>query len=639
MAIVHLFLTLFYSIACLLLGLSVIKILFHQKILEKHFSTYPLLASAFLLGQGILTSAWIILGLSSFFKSYVIWAILIFVTLIGILISWSLFPRFKAEIKESWVQLIQLPLPWKILVFFTCILILLCGMKDIVMPPSGDAEAFYMVLPKIMAYAERLMPQSNYYEFTQIGLFGEMHYAALMSIGSPAAAKFYVWFTSLALAVLLLATCAETGIQTRGKIIALIILFTSSAVIINMTMGKVDLFGAALGLAAYYWAIKTNIKPELPAWVLTGLFTGFAMIAKFSNIPLVLPGVLVIILWNCLFFDELDNQGIKGLLTKRFFIKYSSALVVIGLCIIVAALTHLLKNQALFGEPLAPFVFFKTGGHRWAEQVWYSPETTRYILLTYPIALVFGQYPMQGGDISALLLAFIPLSLFMIRKFHPLKNRLFQVTCIAVIGIVTWMIFQPSILAPRYILATLLLLVPLAARSAEYVFEASNRYKILKVTVYLSLIFFIFISLLQHYQTPNQFKRYLTGRLQECELADPYCNGLSFINSIASSEERIYVSGYCTYFLRPELLLQLSSPEERNEVAMKNPKLRWEHLFNKGFKYLLVQKSTHASALKFFDASNSPAWLDIKQIFNDKETVIYSLSSNDPDKKQGISGK
>ena len=69
----------------------------------------------------------------------------------------------------------------------------------------GDAAAFYMILPKIMANSHELIPVPGYESFMSVGLQGEMHYAALMVLGSADAAQLFEWPTILAGAVIFLA--------------------------------------------------------------------------------------------------------------------------------------------------------------------------------------------------------------------------------------------------------------------------------------------------------------------------------------------------------------------------------------------------------------------------------------------------
>ena len=625
MPLIALSITAFYAISNLFVGTAFIRLLCTDRKPENHFPLYALLASAFLLGQGILANVWLLLGLASLFKGSVIWGILIGTTIAGIFVAPSLYQTIFYETKEMMRQVWKLSLLWKFLLALVTLLILLYGMKSIIQPPTGDAQAFYMVLPKVMADSERLRPLvNNYHEFTQIGLFGEMHFAALMSIGNPYAAKFFVWFTSIALAFLLLSLCGRIGLSLRGQIIALIILFTSSTFTYYITDGKVDIFGGALGVAAYYWAFCTGRDKKIMPLILTGLFAGFSFIAKFSNIPVILIGVLVVVIWNRWLQIPFEYDRPKEVLVKTI-----TALILVVFFIFLSMIPHFIKNGVLFGEPFAPFLFLKGVGSQWGNQPWYSSETTRFILFTYPIAIIFGQYPMQDGNISALVIAFMPLLILLKKPASLMQSGLFQITMVAIIGLITWMIVRPSILAPRYIMATLLLFIPLAARSAENLMEGNWGQKYLKKVAALSLVFSLFLFLGQNSLIHKQFIKFLSGNLNECERAGAYCNSMTFINKYASPGDRVYIGGYYTYDLRPDLLQCMLGPDQ-GWSSLKTPWERWEYLFSHGFKYLVIQRSSHKSMLQSFDLDMAPSWLQVRQIYDDQETAIYSLYSDDP---------
>src|SRR5262249_3321925 len=106
---------------------------------------------------------------------------------------------------------------------------------------------------------------------------------------------------------------------------------------------------------------------------------------------------------------------------------------------------------------------------RITEQAWVGPEATRRIILTYPLAVTYGQYPMQDGNISALVLAFVPLLLLGSRSRQLRESPIVQLSTAALSGIVLWVMLRPSVLAPRYFMASLLAFVPLAMSGSELV--------------------------------------------------------------------------------------------------------------------------------------------------------------------------
>src|SRR5207245_2881748 len=100
------------------------------------------------------------------------------------------------------------------------------------LPPRGDSAAYYMVFPRVIAASHSLTPLRGLEDLAQLGVQGEMDHAALMSLGSDRAAKLFVWCNTFVVAVMLLAICARAGLRRRGQLLALAVLFTSSAFIL-----------------------------------------------------------------------------------------------------------------------------------------------------------------------------------------------------------------------------------------------------------------------------------------------------------------------------------------------------------------------------------------------------------------------
>ena len=90
------------------------------------------------------------------------------------------------------------------------------------------------------------------------------------------------------------------------------------------------------------------------------------------------------------------------------------------------------------------------------------------------------------------------------------------------------------------------------------------------------------------------------------------------------------MGGYYTYDLRPDLLQCMSGCADEDLSLLKTPWERWEYLFDHGFKYLVIQRSSHQSMLRSFDPDMVPSWLQVRQIYDDQETAVYSLYSDDP---------
>ena len=80
---------------------------------------------------------------------------------------------------------------------------------------------------------------------------------------------------------ILVALCGYLGVGRVGKWVAVVMMLSSTAVSFYLIDGKVDLFAAAMGVTALYWALRVKRDAGLfPIVCLVGLFTGFAVVAK-----------------------------------------------------------------------------------------------------------------------------------------------------------------------------------------------------------------------------------------------------------------------------------------------------------------------------------------------------------------------
>lgn len=629
--------TVFYVFITLLLGLILLKLIFQKK--WKSFSALVILATSFMIGQGLLAAIWLILALIGQFKSAIILTILISISIISIMVWKDLFRLFKkiSEITRS--AFASLSFFWKLLLVMLALLALFFATGAIILPPSGDAEAFYMVLPKIVAGTGILQLQPNYYDFSKLGFLGEAHYAALMSLANFHAAKFFVWFTMLAAAGFIVSIGTLLNVKARGQIIALAILLTSTTFTNYITDGKVDIFSAAFGLAAFYWVLETKRKEIMPL-VLTGLFLGFAVVTKLSNFIAVFPGVILIIIWNCYLEARLEKK-----LWQIFLLKTIKFLAILFLFFGFAITPHLIKNKTLFNNPFA--LSNKYQRLQWVNPVWSSssavetsftaqlphsaldeqaPEPSRLKqlfsplsrILTYPLAFIFGDRGGQGGNLSVLILILLPF-LFFSRLTLAQK----QVLVIFAFSLTFWIAVRAAAITPRYILPTLLIFIPLIAAKAESIFEL-KKFMIVRTLIVTSLIITLSVMLLGSLYFTQRFSWVVFKGVSPTFLYGSHYPALQFINNRASGEDRVFLVGYYGFFLRPDLLNRLDNEEEKMAIVFYRHPSPWEYIYEHGFKYVIVQKAPHLPVMGDLD-SQRPKQLNIQKIYSDPLNDVYLL--------------
>lgn len=458
------------------------------------------------------------------------------------------------------------------------------ALASLISPPIGDAEAFYMNYARIIAATGELHPMPGTYEvFSTISLPGELHFAALMILAGQGAAKSFILPIAGASAIFLVRICKVCGGGRSALLITLIVLLSSSSFTDYAIDGKVDLIAAAFGLTAVYWALRAT-QTQTPAFALmwTGLMTGAATMAKFSYLPSLLPALLLILIWR-----NFDGRYATYALATRSTAREALSTAAWAT---LPWLPHFLKNAVLFSAPFAPFI----GGPEdsgWLNQVWFSPETTRWILATYPFALVFGRYPMQGGGLSFVLLACVPFVWLMWRQITTPKTLLWRVTLAGLLGLAIWMVLRPSVIAPRYFLATALLLVPIVAIATEHIMQRAQGHVLLRRGVIAVLWAALLSSTWHTLPTLRVTPAYISGTLDPCALASDYCLPLRTLAQEDPPSPRIYLAGYYSYWLRPDQIFCLDTPAEATQVFQDpDPIAQLQAL---GFGRLVVDETSH----------------------------------------------
>lgn len=613
-------------------------LLFFKQI--KMFESMDILALftvSFIMGLGLLSNLWLFLGLFYSLNKIIICLILLTLCLLTFLFRREysyLLSRFYIIFKK--IMLLSFKGRMTTLAIVTIILIF--GIGSLLIPPAGDSEAFYMVWPKIISYAEKIVPLPHYssfsidgsittldyYSLSQIGFSGELHFAILISLFGVKAAMFLVWFVALSVAACILHLCTQLEVSIASKLISLVILLSSTAFTNIIFCGNVNLFASAYGLAAYYCIIEYVKKSNDKYLIICGLFAGLSVVAKFSYAPVIIPSIGLFVVLKQIYDDEKFSSSV---------FKIFKCGIVIGFLFIIIILPHLLKNYILFNEPFAPFVFLHGEGAIWTDQVWYSPGVTRHILLTYPIALCFGQYPMQGGYISPLIIVFIPFVLLIKNKsdnFFDKKYLYLHIGLISVISCFIWIFLEPSILAPRYILATLLLLIPSIVKSMEVVLNF-NKY-LLKTVIMFIIVFSLLVIGFDQYNSPYTFMgciNYITKSVRGKQIINSdYYNSCLFINKKVTNNERVYFAGYYSFFLRSDILYNINNREDDKYIssAVSFDK-KIENMLKCNFSYILIQKQSHGQHFVLFDKKKSYKNFVVDKLYEDSNAVVYKIIS------------
>lgn len=600
-----------YCAAAISLGLMALRLM------RMHALTgMPLGACALILGQALFSATWLLLGLAGWLKPWVIWTVIAATTAAAapVTVYWIRACRTPALATFNWWK--NETLAWRFLGFGVLVFAAALAVAAWIKPPFGDAEAFYMTYARVIAATGHIEPMPGLYEtFSSIGMVGEPQFAALIAISGVPAAKLFVWFLAAATAAMLLAIGRMAGLEQRDSLILLVLLATTTAYTHHIWDGKVDLFAAALGLLAIYGVLASRGMTSMAALAMAGVAAGFAVVAKFSYAISLAPAVLVLLLW-----PRMRNTVEPRPVTRIF---------IVGTCAALATIPHLIKNAIMFDAPLAPFI----GGaadQNWLQQVWFAPDVIRRIIATYPFALAFGRYPMQGGNLSFLLIAFLPLLWWLARPQKLRESLLFQLCVAGFIGTLVWIALRPSIIAPRYLLAVLLLFYPLLARAAGLASNPGGNNRLLAAAIpaicAAALAIFSYPLLPITAQSARQFAGHSPA---PCALASEHCEPLLELNRQAASGTRVYALSYYLYWMRDDLLQCRDRGTESKMIQLLGgPGLTWRWLLDHGFEWVVVDLRSHAKDHAALLSSTRPDFLNVKIHYQDDNLLLLHMQNH-----------
>lgn len=608
--------TLLYVIVSINLGMYVLNLL---NILEPEKSSIHKITVSFIVGLSILSYLFLFLGLFLSINKTFIGIIL----LVGILLTWIHKKQYFLCIKELGAQLrkiFSLPLSLRIISFIIFGYLLFFLLISLFLPPSGDSAAFYMVWSKIIAYTQQIIPQPNYYEFSQIGFSGELHFAVLIAIGGTESATFLVGFVAISIVALVVCICSQLGVGKYGIILTVSFIVTSTAFLSVIPAGNVNLFSAAFALLSYYFIFEFIKNDNIKNLTFCGIFAGISCVAKFSYVVVILPSIALLILLKYLYLKISAVCGLKKTFKSGLFFLF---------VFILAVIPHYIKNYTLFKEPFAPFFYLQQGLTSWTNQVWFTPDVTRRILSVYPIALTFGKYPMQRGNITPLLIIFFPF-LFLYKKEKPFlrsENLPYHIGIIGIISVVVWMIIQPSILAPRYILASLFLLVFPYSIVLENFVKVKNIYKVMVVLTIIITFVFAGVDGFRGTGAIQVIRNIAKSTIgQSKKITTPYYDSSIFINNVAQKNDRVFLAGYYSYYFRPDILVHMNNQyDDEIMYSLINENDIVSAFINSDFSYIIVQKASHGTIINFEEKIITSEEGRIERIYNDSDSAVYRV--------------
>jgi hypothetical protein len=532
-----------YAIIIAGAGWIFVRVVFALAQIRPAIPRHPEVLSCFSAGLGLYAGIWICVGLLGQFRPIVVLACLV-PGLAGaasaVAVWWSDMGRFQ-------IMRDQVGRWWRGLEAILILILVLLAIATFG-PPTGDAVAFYMAWPKIIAASGIIAPLLGYEHFSSIWVVAEMHFAALMVLDGEPAAKFFIWYVVVACVGWVWELSRACGLQHRGRILAACMVLTSTAIALVSWDGKTDLMAVPLALASVWWVLLLRTTSHKPAIVLVGWLAATAVAAKMSYLIPLSSILLVLIFWRY----SITARSIHG-----WVLEASRGICAIAVAAALVSLPQILKNLLLLGQPFAPIVWFKDGHVGCcglADSVWYSPSIVRQIILTFPFVVTFGNYWAQYGVLSPLALGLLPFALFWRPSADEHGLRLRWVTLAAIAGMAAWLCTTPSQVATRYFLGPLLLFVVLPAWLGE---TASREAPApVRIAIPLTSLVLAGAAACWTYSHADVATDYMMGQVGIVRQMLPidYGPAANVINAIADPGARVLLVGYTRYYLRSDLL-------------------------------------------------------------------------------------
>lgn len=617
----------FYAAVCVGWGFLTAKSLRHVRIKittdERFFGDYSIfVASSFLAGAAVISALLTVLGLTGQLRLLPLILVLL-PGAVGLIVGRKSLHDFTYVSLDALRTVRAMPLWLLLIAVLTVLLALSSGIGAWVLPPKGDAAAFYMVYPKIIAATGLLEPMHGpFYAFSVIGLPVELHYAALMVLADEHAAKFFMFPIAISAGVMLVGIVRFCGGGTAAVTLAWTLLFSSYTFHHYIYDGKVDLAAAAFGLAAVYWLLRgTESRVSVMTCGVAGCFAGLATAAKFSYLLALGVSLSVLLVWRLVVSCSQKARLAESLVNLA---RVSGAM---AIAVGIAWLPQLVKNGILFDAPLSPFLGGPIVGDL-LNQVWFSSEDTRKILLTYPLALVFGRYPMQGGGLSFLFLAFLPFLIWLPRPKSWRESVTMAVTVAGLSGVLAWMMLRPSVIAPRYILATLLLFVPILALAAEDMLARMPVSRMLQIGTTATVTLATLASFWHLLPIAGAI---LSGKYtpdNKCLFASVECSSFQQLEKVARPGDRILISSYYPYWLASPHLQCRDSLQEQREIPGQAQLLPW--LQSHGFAYVAIDPQVSGKLADDIAQLTISHPAEVQELPNAQDLKMYRIKRKTP---------
>lgn len=493
---------------------------------------------------------------------------------------------------------------------------------------SYDATSIYFSDAKLTALSGHTLFFINDV-FVASVFHSAIQFAAIIQVFGDQSARMFSWANGMVIIIFSLALGEIVGLSRRAGLILLTLLLTSTAFVDLLGDGKVDLFSTAPAIAAIYWMIAKSQNQGFgkSAFLLIGFFTGLAIIGRPFNAFLLGIFCILFYLQQTFISNRFKLSSVNAFIGSLFWI---------GIGATSLGIYHLFANWIILGNPLA--FLSSVSNINPASGPWdFVPKQMLALRLFYPFAATFRNTPQSLGNISPLVIAFLPaLLLSDIRKRVKISGELASLVVISVITIILWIFSFFTVVEIRYVFFLwIIIFLPIAEIIASVLKSEDPFFQNIVFGLLTTLLGFIafrtvFIAIDSYSPLDRQGNPHCSTFI--------LCDYLNSINKSASLGDRVLTLGAYRYYLRADLFSCSTTHKEYQllqELSWKDVERFWLEVYRQGYKYIAYENEYTNRHLQFGimpGPENTPQWVNLEPIYGKSgdPVIAYKINANNP---------
>jgi hypothetical protein len=489
---------------------------------------------------------------------------------------------------------------------------------------SYDAASMYFSIAKLTAMENR----ADFYmenSFPVSALHSVIQYSSILQIFGDQAARLVTWLFGLTVLIIAMALAKLARMSPLAVRILPVLILTSTAFLDQMGDGKVDLISTAYSLAAIYWntAASKDKEQNYRLYLLSGFFIGFASILRPYNSFLI--GVFI-----------LAYIAQEASLNREFLIRTAKQLTWLAFGAVGFAVYHMLINTMLFDNPLAFLNSLTTVSPTTAP--WdYKPESEWTNKLLYPLVVTFKNSGASLGNITPLVVAFIPaIAIWEISNGIRIQKELSRLIISACVALLSWILLIFSVVEVRYVMFLWIILFLFIAEVISGAIQTVNvMIKGLALcSMFVMLSFILIRSLYVSFSTYSPID----------DLGNPICFDtdhcliVKTINDSADQGDRVLTLSGMRYYLRNDLFACSTNHDEFRKFQKANSEDEeefWREVYRQGYEYIAFEEGyvTDSAQINIIPGpGNVPQWITLDPIYGEPgdTKIAYQIHASDP---------